>query len=518
MKKTAIIIADGDFPAGHTLSAFLRERFGQSHHLHSCRGLPKALEHLEAVGNRGEPTALVIATESRQHKQLPSFFRDVERRSPMTLRAVVTDGTPSPDTLDALSQDNIDRILPGDAPVSRLGQDIDTLLSRFQTVQTLKDQIAGRLGTHLFVTGATGFVGTRLVREILRCSDARVTALVRARGGTAYDERLPFADHVSSGRLQLIEGDLTLPGLGITREDADALRESVDEVWHLAALTDFSPDRKKDVTRVNVDGVKTILEFAATLLRLRCFNHISTAYVAGNRSHPEIILERVEGEAPEFKNPYEESKYHAEKLVISSGLPHLIYRPSVVFGESYSGRGDGKTLYAIAQVFRMAKMIFDREQRRGNGGANGVMRVRAWPGAQVNLVPVDCVVDHILRIRAGSQPIGTVFHITHDSNVSMDDLQGVILALLNIEHCQFDPNLELEGLSPAERFLFRKLTAFRPYMMMSDPIFDRSNARAVSKEATIVTLDKETLHFSFDSFFQQAQGNGGSGPSQTTPE
>jgi hypothetical protein len=184
----------------------------------------------------------------------------------------------------------------------------------------------------------------------------------------------------------------------------------------------------------------------------------------------------------------------------------MIFRPSVIFGESYSGRGDGKTVYGVAEVFRVAKLLADR---RGAGNGRGVVfRVRARSDATLNLIPVDWVVDEMLRIRAATEPDGTVYHITHDKPVSIDELHEVLIPLCGLKRCIVDPELAPRELDAIERFIYRRLNAFRPYMMERDPVFDRSNVERVLGVEAQPAISGDAIRYALDTFFSEISKNG----------
>src|SRR5204863_5985469 len=92
--------------------------------------------------------------------------------------------------------------------------------------------------------------------------------------------------------------------------------------------------------RTNVEGTRRVLEFAERCherggLRRLCY--ISTAYVAGEHSGPFSEDDLDVGQR--FRNPYEQSKFEAERLVTRwpSRMPITVVRPSIIVGESDSG-------------------------------------------------------------------------------------------------------------------------------------------------------------------------------------
>lgn len=181
------------------------------------------------------------------------------------------------------------------------------------------------------LTGATGFIGTRLVRELLSRHEA-ITILTRAGGADPVD-RIARALHAVgtpearlTERLRVVEIELSRPDLGLSasafREPADGL----DAVWHCAGDIDLEASLAK-VRAVDVEGTRNVLALAAAGRRNPLFCHISTAFVAAARRTGVVYEDDLDGSWG-FENAYEQSKYEAELLVHSWAIAHR--RPAVV--------------------------------------------------------------------------------------------------------------------------------------------------------------------------------------------
>jgi hypothetical protein len=110
----------------------------------------------------------------------------------------------------------------------------------------------------VLMTGFPGFLGSALLPHILRRTDGAATCLVQSKFAALAMQRvteLSTADPAMQGRIQVVEGDITQPGLGL---GADALDE-VTEAWHLAAVYDLAVSREAAV-RINVDGTRNVLD------------------------------------------------------------------------------------------------------------------------------------------------------------------------------------------------------------------------------------------------------------------
>jgi len=249
-------------------------------------------------------------------------------------------------------------------------------------------------------TGFPGFIGMRLLPRILeRRPDARVACLVQDKFvDTARRslEALEAAHPQARGRLELVLGDITLPGLGIELARARALQASLREAWHLAAVYDLAVGRPL-AERVNVDGTRNLLEFVGAAKRFERLQYVSTAYVSGRTrgEFRETDLDVGQG----FKNHYEETKFLAEVEVVRSKLPATIYRPGVVVGDSRTGetaKFDGP--YAVLRMM-------ERLPSPGLFPRVGIGR------GTVNIVPVDFVVSAMAALSAAPASRGLTYHL-----------------------------------------------------------------------------------------------------------
>jgi long-chain acyl-CoA synthetase len=188
----------------------------------------------------------------------------------------------------------------------------------------------------VLVTGSGGTIGgdvLRLLHTHRRPGD-RLVALVHTRCPTLRVPFHPFDRDAAEPGVEIVQGDISRPYLGLSQHEAADLQKRVTAVLHCAATTRFSAT-SEEAWRTNVEGTRTLLTFARGAPRLHRFGHVSTAFVAGKRTGPirESELEHRAG----FVNAYESSKYEAERLVRSSGLPWAIYRPSALVGSAETG-------------------------------------------------------------------------------------------------------------------------------------------------------------------------------------
>jgi long-chain acyl-CoA synthetase len=256
----------------------------------------------------------------------------------------------------------------------------------------------------VLLTGATGFLGTQISRQILLQESVELITLVRASDQNDARERLrrewwdwpELRTAVEGGRVRVLVGDVTLEHLGLDETLFAELAARLTHIIHSAAdVRLFEPI--ETLRRVNVDGTRHILELAQAAHGLLRFAHVSTAYVAG-ASGGKIGEDELDNSYG-FSNPYEQSKYEAELLVrqAASELPVSVFRPGMIVGDSSTGAVKSfNTLYYPLRLY-----------------LTGSMRVApAKPSLRINLVPVDYVAQAVVKLTFDSRAAGLTFHLT----------------------------------------------------------------------------------------------------------
>jgi thioester reductase-like protein len=268
------------------------------------------------------------------------------------------------------------------------------------------------MATILF-TGFPGFLGSALLPRVLaRDRQDEAVCLVQAKfAQLAEDRRRQIErDHPhTADRIHLVEGDITELGLGL--ETGAVRRRAVREIYHLAAVYDLAVKRPVGM-KVNVEGTRRVLEFAAECGALERFQYVSTCYVSGRwaGAFTEDDLEKDQS----FNNYYEETKFLAEvdvQRAMRGGLPATVYRPAIVVGDSRTGatqKYDGP--YAMIRLMMrqplvaMAPVIGDPTMVR------------------VNLVPSDFVVDAIAHLSGQPHSNGKVYQLADPAPLTVDEL------------------------------------------------------------------------------------------------
>ncbi|MEA2144725.1 MAG: hypothetical protein QOG59_312 [Solirubrobacteraceae bacterium] len=330
----------------------------------------------------------------------------------------------------------------------------------------------------ILLTGATGFVGMELLARYLERSARPVITLIRARDDAQAQERLDevlvnmLGDNALRyrGRVTALAGELTAPHLGLGARRWAQLASELGMIVHSAASVSFSLPLE-EARAINLEGTRRMLELAERAEALERYAHISTAYVAG--THEGRFGERDLDLGQEFRNSYEQSKFEAEQLVRSAGVPFTILRPSIVVGERRSGwTAAFNVLYWPLRA--LSRGLFTA--------------VPAIPSAPVDVVPVDYVADAIQSLCEREDGIGATFHLTAGRDAS------TILEIANAAARYFKRPLP-EVMSPAdfatracparERSAMAAGTAYFPYFAVST-VFDNTATRALLEPAGIL--------------------------------
>jgi thioester reductase-like protein len=258
--------------------------------------------------------------------------------------------------------------------------------------------------TVLLMTGFPGFLGSALLPRLLaRDDDVRAIALVQGRHLVTARQRvrdIEAAHPHTRDRIDLVEGDITAPGLGV-RADAARDLDAVSVVWHLAAVYDLAVPTAL-AHRVNVDGTAHVLEFCRTRRHFERLHHVSTCYVSGR--YDGVFAEDDLDAGQPFRNHYESTKYDAELLVrkaLADGLPATIYRPGIVVGDSRTGetqKYDGP--YFLAAFLRRQPRVAV------------VPAVGSADEVRVCLVPRDFVVEAMDVLGASERSLGKTYALT----------------------------------------------------------------------------------------------------------
>ena len=338
--------------------------------------------------------------------------------------------------------------------------------------------------TELFLTGATGFIGSGLLQQWLEATDARFHLLVRSRRDKKPWARIDgilgdlYPDGVPSSyreRIEILEGDLARQDLGLPSADVRRLSDTITHIIHCAAAARFDLELDK-ARRINLGGTERILTLAKRCSRLKKLDYIGTAYVAGRRQG--LIREDELDEGQEHHNTYERSKMEAEGLVREhwSRLPITVFRPSIVIAEVSTGR-----ISLHSAFYRVLEMV-----RQG--------ALKALPGdsqALLDLIPLDYCTRAVEIISRDPGSLGRCYHLTAgiDHLTSLGRIRDLTARHFGTEPFallpgdQFDALMAgyREGLSEEEVAMIDEIGLYRPYLA-GLPRFDTAHSSAALKD------------------------------------
>jgi nucleoside-diphosphate-sugar epimerase len=306
----------------------------------------------------------------------------------------------------------------------------------------------------ILLTGATGFVGKRLIKELIH-EGHELYLLVRSE--YKYNSLLKNFTKSDAQKINAIYGDITLLNLGIDEEKRNELKNKLDAVYHMAALLSFDPERREETFKVNVEGTRHVLDFSKAI-QIKKFIYVSTAYTLGKKNFAKEELHDINHK---FVNPYEESKCVSEHLVFDykEDFEVVIMRPAIIIGDSKTGEAD--TTFALYGILRGLKLLKRRIMKQQDWQQR-LYRLIIERDTASNIVPVDYVAK-VLKIALKHGEKNKIYHITNPNPPSHEAVFEIIKDVLKFPNISLTPDAKPESLTDLEAFLNDPLKVFHDY-------------------------------------------------------
>ncbi|MFJ8043916.1 type I polyketide synthase [Kitasatospora sp. NPDC096147] len=317
-------------------------------------------------------------------------------------------------TLNALAERLRPELLGADGPaVERAAQHgdfgaeirlADDIRPAAEVLHTVEDP------AEVLLTGATGFLGAFLLRDLMRTTRARVHCLVRGTDRAEATARLRASlewyrlwEEVDEDRLSVVVGDLGLPGLGLTPELFDELARSVDAVYHPGAMVNWVQPYAM-LKPANVLGTEEILRLAARH-RTVPVHHVSTlgVFVGQDTGGAPLRVTDPTGPGETLPTGYTQSKWVAEEIIglaRERGLPVSVYRVDLIAGDQRNGACQTRDFVWLS--------------------LKGLIQAGAVPAGlavDFHLTPVDYASSAILAVSRNPEAAGGTFHVCNNSGL-----------------------------------------------------------------------------------------------------
>ena len=259
----------------------------------------------------------------------------------------------------------------------------------------------------IFVTGATGYLGSYLVAGLFREHRDKLNLLVRAKSEREARERLwkslqlhfefpEFFENLNS-RVRIFRGDLTEERFGLSDDDYHELVDSTDSIIHCAASLNRKSERQ--CMNVNLLGALEVIQLARRAQNrngLRRYSHVSTVAVAGRRQNEVVTEDASIDWARSDYDPYARTKKFGEHMLrqLLPDVPTTIFRPAIVLGDS---RFPQTTQFDMAQAFDVLAKL-------------PVLPLR--PDDRIDIVPANYVGKAIVTIHQKDEPAHGIYHLS----------------------------------------------------------------------------------------------------------
>jgi len=294
---------------------------------------------------------------------------------------------------------------------------------------------------HYFISGGTGVVGSAIADALLSRPGNRIIMLIRAGSDehvqSRLDELCRFWERDPAavrGRVTMLRGDTTLPRFGLTGADFERLSRQCTHIVHCAAVVRMNLPlaEARDSALGAAQNVVCLAQQGREHGVLQKVEFLSTVGVWGR--HPGRLPERIITEPRTFHNSYEHAKAEAETYLeqrIVEGLPVTIHRPSMVVGDSRTGR-----VRRFQIFYHLVEFL------------TGARTLGAFPRfgrTRLDIVPVDFVAAAVIWSSEQTAMIGRVLHLCSgpEGSIALGDLRRMVRAAAATQGARLFPAIGL---------------------------------------------------------------------------
>ncbi|OQK16460.1 hypothetical protein AU255_00700 [Methyloprofundus sedimenti] len=279
----------------------------------------------------------------------------------------------------------------------------------------------------IFLTGATGYLGVFLLKELLQQTSIDIYCLVRSSTSEQGFEKIKRSledyglwDNDYASKIYPVCGDLSKAHLGIQTSQWQQLVEVIDVIYHNGALVNFIYPYST-LKPANVIGTQEVLRLACTE-KIKPVHYISTVSIFKddlNSDSEKVVEDDFPEDCSGLIGGYAQSKWVAEKIVRVAGkrgIPVCIFRPAQISGHSQTGVWNTGDF-----ICRMIKAYVDVGYAPTE-----------WTG--FDIAPVDYVSKAIVYLSSKHESRGQTFHLNNPNSVS----NRLIIDVLRAERFKLD--------------------------------------------------------------------------------
>lgn len=281
---------------------------------------------------------------------------------------------------------------------------------------------------NVLLTGATGFLGIHILRELIETTESSIYCLVRGESELLAEDRLKqnlsfyFGTryHKLVGRrVYAINGDVSSKELGLKKEKYLEIGEKIDTIIHSAAIVKYFGDYNQ-IAQTNILGTKEICDFALQFnIKI---NHISTDAVTGNylaENHIHYTFTENDFYIGQnyYDNSYVRSKFEAENIVYKAmkrGLKATVFRMGNLTGRHSDGQfqrniGENGFYSTIRSLIKLGAISTELLKE------------------DIEFSPVDLSARAVTLILKTKESNNRVFHIFNHKKIVMRELFKILI-------------------------------------------------------------------------------------------